>query len=260
MPDMKRKLFTAEKRLYQQNAGGNAAAPMGSFVDHSGTSNDDIITAIEGLRGDLKTLVKAAFSEAAPDIKEEVAAVAAATTPKGPSPEEIEKLQTELNAMARSIQETKSEIVSLRPANSEHDHLVIVSDQLDAVVEATENATDAILGSAERIDDLAQRLSAHVDEDDRQLVDEIGEHIIAIFEASNFQDLTGQRITKVVNTLKFVEERINSMIDIWGADTLSEVAPKAEFNGNLDGDKALLNGPQLKNQGISQNDIDALFD
>jgi len=258
MPDTKRRPFTAEKRLYQQ-AAGDGAPPSGRMVDHSGISNGDIITAIEGLRGDLKTLVRAAFSEAAPEIKEELAPPPP-PAPVGPTPEEVEKLQVELNAMARNIQETKSEIVSLRPANSEHDHLVIVSDQLDAVVEATENATDSILNAAEKIDALGQRLSAHVDEEDRQLVDEISENVIAIFEASNFQDLTGQRITKVVNTLKFVEERINSMIDIWGADTLENVKPKAEFDEDLDGDQALLNGPQLKNEGISQNDIDALFD
>jgi len=255
-----RKPFTAEVRLQQKAMGGEASAPVGRMVDRSGISNGDIITAIEGLRGDLKTLVKAAFSEAAPEITEEVVEKAVHHQSAGPSPEEVEKLQTELNAMARNIQETKAEIVSLRPANSEHDHLVIVSDQLDAVVEATENATHAILEATEKIDDLAQRLSVHVDQEDRQLVDEIGEHVISIFEASNFQDLTGQRITKVVNTLKFVEERINSMIEIWGVDTLTEIAPKAQFKQDLDDDKALLNGPQLKNEGISQDDIDALFD
>ena len=260
MVQNKRKPFTAEVRMQQKAMGGETSAPIGRMVDRSGISNGDIITAIEGLRGDLKTLVKAAFSEAAPEITEEVVEKAVHHPPAGPSPEEIERLQTELNAMARNIQETKAEIVSLRPANSEHDHLVIVSDQLDAVVEATENATHAILEATEKIDDLAQRLSAHVDQEDRQLVDEIGEHVIAIFEASNFQDLTGQRITKVVNTLKFVEERINSMIEIWGVDTLKEIAPKAQLNQDIDDDKSLLNGPQLKNEGISQDDIDALFD
>jgi len=258
---MKRKPFTAEVRLKQKAMSGESGTQAARSFDNSGISNGDLLSAIEGLRTDLKTLVRAAFSEAAPEIKEEVAEAASTqVVVNGPSPEELDKLQNELAAMARNIQETKAEIVSLRPANSEHDHLVIVSDQLDAVVEATESATDSILEATEKIDALAQRLAAHVDEEDRQLVDEISEHVIAIFEASNFQDLTGQRITKVVNTLKFVEERINAMIEIWGADTLSGISPKAEFNEDLDGDKSLLNGPQLKNEGISQDDIDALFD
>ena len=40
--------------------------------------------------------------------------------------------------------------------------------------------------------------------------------MIKIFEACNFQDLTGQRITKVVGTLKFIETHIVRMMEIWG--------------------------------------------
>ena len=42
------------------------------------------------------------------------------------------------------------------------------------------------------------------------------ERVIKIFEACNFQDLTGQRITKVVATLKFIETHIVRMMEIWG--------------------------------------------
>ena len=77
-------------------------------------------------------------------------------------------------------------------------------------------------------------------------------------EACNFQDITGQRITKVVNTLKFVEERIDAMIEIWGEDDIAEVDPSV--TPDSEGDSALLNGPALGDEGIDQNDIDKLFD
>ena len=83
------------------------------------------------------------------------------------------------------------------------------------------------------------------------------ELIIKIFEACNFQDITGQRITKVVTTVKFIEERVNSMINIWGPESFAEIevveAPPT------DPDHDLLSGPQLGNSGVSQDDIDKLF-
>ena len=46
--------------------------------------------------------------------------------------------------------------------------------------------------------------------------EEIQERVISIFEACNFQDLTGQRISKVMGTMKFIEQHINAMMEIWG--------------------------------------------
>ena len=50
--------------------------------------------------------------------------------------------------------------------------------------------------------------------------------MISIFEACNFQDLTGQRINKVMTTMKFIEHHINTMMDIWGGvDAIKAHAP-----------------------------------
>ena len=78
-----------------------------------------------------------------------------------------------------------------------------------------------------------------------------------MFEACNFQDITGQRISKVVKTLQFIEERVNKMIEIWGEEGFTDVKQDQE---ERDAEAALLNGPQLANQGVSQADIDKLFD
>jgi chemotaxis protein CheZ len=134
-----------------------------------------------------------------------------------------------------------------------------VTNELDAVVLGTEGATETILAAAEAIDERAGNLAAKLKGDDQGLANDIQEHTIQIFEACNFQDLTGQRITKVVGTLRFVEERIIKMMDIWGGvESFKEIEVELEHRM---GDQSLLNGPALdEDQGIaSQDDIDALF-
>ena len=49
-----------------------------------------------------------------------------------------------------------------------------------------------------------------------ETLDRIDEKIQSVFEACAFQDITGQRVTKVVRLIKYVEERVNALIAIWG--------------------------------------------
>jgi len=67
-----------------------------------------------------------------------------------------------------------------------------------AVVGGTEEATQQILEAAEAIDNAASALSKVNTPDQQKLLsEEIQERVVSIFEACNFQDLTGQRISKV---------------------------------------------------------------
>ncbi len=90
------------------------------------------------------------------------------------------------------------------------------------------------------------------------LGDQIANEIIKIFEACNFQDITGQRINKVVKTIRFIEEKILAMIDIWGAEAFIDLPVASDPSAS--GVDSLMNGPQLQNQGITQDEINALFD
>ncbi len=90
------------------------------------------------------------------------------------------------------------------------------------------------------------------------LGDQIANEIIKIFEACNFQDITGQRINKVIKTIRFIEGRILALINIWGVDAFLDLP--VEIQSAAEGDDALMNGPQLENQGITQDEINALFD
>ncbi len=171
--------------------------------------------------------------------------------------EDISVLKTEIRALAMCINKTKSEIAAIRPAQSGDDHIVIVSNELDTIVVATENATQAILDSVESVDALVQDLRLHVSDPYVSCVaDIVLEKLVSVLEACNFQDITGQRITKVVHTLKYIEDRVNSMIAIWGG-VHGEAAPKRRPDTD---ESNLLNGPQLVGEGCSQNDIDRMFE
>src|SRR5882672_9639320 len=112
------------------------------------------------------------------------------------------------------------------------------------------------------IDNAATALSKVNTPDQQKLLsEEIQERVVSIFEACNFQDLTGQRISKVMTTMKFIENHIIIMMDIWGGvDAIKAHAPA--IIDDREGDARLLNGPKLDGDAghASQNDIDALFD
>ncbi len=172
------------------------------------------------------------------------------------------RLKSELDDIRLSILETKREITSLHHSGFVSEDQATASDELDAVVKGTEVATEKILSAAEVIEsnaaDLANALKTGSDHD---LALDIQEHAIAIFEACNFQDLTGQRITKVVNTLKFIEDRVDYMMTIWGGQE-SFAGIKPEKQEGKTSDSHLLNGPAMEDaiDVASQDDIDALFD
>ncbi len=126
-------------------------------------------------------------------------------------------LKVVLDAIYEAIAQTKKEIAPLHhTTGSKGEEMTRVTNELDAVVDGTEGATETILAAAEFIDETANTLSARVGKEDSELANDIQDKVVQIFEACNFQDLTGQRITKVVGTLRFVEDRIMQMMDIWG--------------------------------------------
>ena len=176
--------------------------------------------------------------------------------------EQCEKLKVELDLIHDAIDRTKREIATLHGKSFDGGEMAKVNGELGAVVGGTEQATQQILEAAESIDQAASAL-AKVDSVDQQkrLADDIQERVISIFEACNFQDLTGQRISKVMTTMKFIEQHINAMMEIWGGvDAIK--AHATPIIDTREGDAKLLNGPKLDGDvgHASQDDIDALFD
>jgi chemotaxis protein CheZ len=168
-----------------------------------------------------------------------------------------QSIVAELEALKSHIQTIMSEVAAVRHPKAAEDRLHTATQELDAIVAATEGATNDILETAEKIGDIAGELTGlSPDPAIAERADRLNDLVGALFTGCAFQDITGQRVNKVIGVLKFVEERITAMIDAFGP-TFAEV-PLPRDN-RKDGDKALLNGPQDANKAVSQDDIDSMF-
>jgi chemotaxis protein CheZ len=176
--------------------------------------------------------------------------------------EQCEKLKVELDLIYDAINRTKREIAVLHGKSFNGEEMARVNGELGAVVGGTEEATQQILEAAESIDNAATALAKVTSIDQQKILsEEIQERVVSIFEACNFQDLTGQRINKVMTTMKFIENHITVMMEIWGGvDAIKAHAPP--IVDTREGDAKLLNGPKTDGDvgHASQDDIDALFD
>ncbi len=122
-----------------------------------------------------------------------------------------------------------------------------IAHELEAVSKGSEEATQKILAAAEDIDQAADNLAAALkDEIDCGLAQDIRDRVVQIFEACNFQDLTSQRVAKVMTALKEVEAEI--------ARALAQIAPPHAAPA--------VHGPRLESDSghVSQREIDIMFD
>jgi chemotaxis protein CheZ len=158
----------------------------------------------------------------------------------------------EMREIADYITSMKREIGSLQVNDIKNAHIPAAGQELSAIVKATEAATNTIMNCAEAVmaADASDPAAYKALVDDKMMV---------IFEACSFQDITGQRVAKVVETLQHIEVRVTRFAhavrtpDIAGPLTEQE-AKRAERKARL-----LLNGPQLEGDGVKQNDVDHLL-
>jgi chemotaxis protein CheZ len=165
------------------------------------------------------------------------------------------ELYNELAGLAKYIHAAKADIAALRPDKVKDDVLPKATDELDAIVLATETATNSIMDAAEKLEGLTDQLT---DEQANVLMDAT----TAIYEACGFQDITGQRITKVVKALKDIEEKIDALVEAFGSEIekYKEQSPKKEEQQpEAKRDEDLLNGPQMQSEAKTQDEIDALL-
>lgn len=164
-------------------------------------------------------------------------------------------LYKECQDLADYIENARTEISSLSPEHDDSAGIPRAGLELDAIVEATESATETIMQSAE---DIMSFDSENFDE----YKDHINNEVMKIFEACSFQDITGQRISKVVKTLNHVEERVGKLITILGLSSVdaNSNSKKPIVDPEDFSDKDLLNGPALAGEGIDQGEVDSLLD
>ena len=157
-------------------------------------------------------------------------------------------LLREVEELGRTIAIAKSEIAALRVDDITDHDIPFATDELDAIVDHTAQATHAILESCEMLDAVSEVVTG-------EPAAQLQNAVTKIYEACSFQDITGQRITKVVTTLKTIEEKVAHIISAFGPSV--EVMKSNVVHVASDAD--LLNGPQLPANAMDQSDIDKLL-
>src|ERR1700733_6431815 len=238
--------------------------PMPSADDGEvGPMHHEIMSELRAIRAQMATPgASIAIGSIGESVSRETAEAGALIETYRAQIEQCEKLKVELDLIHDAISRTKREIAVLHGNSFNGEEMARVNGELGAVVGGTEEATQQILEAAESIDQAATALTKVNSPDQQKLLsEEIQERVVSIFEACNFQDLTGQRIKKVMTTMKFIENHITIMMDIWGGvDAIKAHAPP--IVDLREGDDRLLNGPKVEGDvgHASQDDIDALFD
>lgn len=239
-----RKIFRIEEAMQTDHE------PQDALVADTPVFPSDVIAELRALRALMEQNMPGA---GAPRAAHEPRAASDAQS------HEVRRLKIELDVIGGAIKQTRTEIVSLQDQGFDSTRVARVAKELEAVFDDTSGATDRILKAAEEIDQNAQALTGLLKGSHEQgLAQDIQDRVTAIFEACNFHDLTGQRITKVASTLKLVEEHLARMMEIWSVIERFNVEAAQSAAGTLDG---LLNGPKIDgdNGHSTQDEIDKLF-
>ncbi len=160
-------------------------------------------------------------------------------------------LLSELDALAQEIARAKREMAALQVQDINAKHIPGATDELDAVLDHTAEATNEILDCCEALETLGATLPPGP-------AATVNAAVTRIYEACSFQDITGQRIAKVVTALKSIEARLQRISDRYGGHTAPLADEAVEVTPVTEG-RALANGPQMPGGGTSQADIDSLL-
>ena len=144
--------------------------------------------------------------------------------------------------MRAAIARAKAEFCDMALERSQH--------ELSAAVTDMENGTQNILRSAENADEAARNLVASLHDDyKRGLAQDVVDHVTRIYEHCNFQDLAGQRLSKVAAILRTLDAKLARIAEKWNGGQGRDERP------------ALVNGPKLDGDRghTSQAEIDRMF-
>lgn len=185
---------------------------------------------------------------------DEIGATVAAILPAdGDAGEGIAALGRDLRETIATVGRAMEDLAALCPRDMAVRELPGARDELDAVIANTAEAAGRFMDVAERMGSLADTLADGQGELLAGLTTEI-------FEASSFQDITGQRVNKVRGVLREVERRLAALADLIGDEHVGEAEVEIfDERGEVIDEEALKHGPQLEGQGNSQADIDALL-
>ncbi len=160
-----------------------------------------------------------------------------------PANQSIDRVRFDLMEMAKAIARTKREIAAIKPDAERHGRIGEATEELDSIVQMTERATSEILAASEQIQEIAWTMREQGIE--VSFCDQLDARATDIYTSCSFQDLTGQRIHKVIEAMRYLENRINAMIEIWGGDVEAAAEPSP--------------AEHMHDPGLDQADIDSVM-
>ena len=171
-----------------------------------------------------------------------------------------QKLRSEILNLFQYVQRLREEIGCIVQQPDGQTRFGKMSDQLDAILTSTGEATHTVLEDLEAILSTAEEMREMPDPAKvEELCDRITEKSMDGMEACSFQDLTGQRISKIVRSLRFIEERVDAMTEICGREGIEALASGLPSDDEDLKNGVALQGPQLPGEAVSQDEIDKLF-
>lgn len=162
------------------------------------------------------------------------------------------ELENELRKIAEYIVALRREIAVLQANEMHLNKIPAAGQELAAVVNSTEGATNEIMAIAENV------LSADAS-DPAAYKAFVDKEMMALFETCAFQDLTGQRISRVVKTLEHIEARVSRFASYTGVQDEAGHATEKEAADKARREELLLNGPSIADEGNTQPMIDRLL-
>ena len=239
--------FTAEKR-FAEISGSTGAI-----------TNDDLLDAFNDLSAYVKeVLTRASLLESSPFPEEE-------------SEDDIETDSDDAEETPddphADLSRLTGEVAALKSANPDEEKLLLARQELETVVEATDKAANEIMDQTDEIQTVIDKIRDEISSGNTAKVEVhlSSLEVVAtnLLMACEFQDLTGQRINKVSNTIHRFEEQIGDLFLTLGiTEGTGAGGLDVTDSGDERPDQDLLHGPQDEGAGgtISQADIDAMFD
>jgi len=158
------------------------------------------------------------------------------------------EIAAERRDLLRYVKALRKAISELRPSELRNRALPSAMSEIGLIVETTEQAANEIMQSVEEI----MALPHAPFEDYRASVEE---QCVRVLAACSFQDLAGQRMSKVVEVLLKLELKVANIAELMGEGEEEDAGEEPV----REGDTILLNGPTAPGEGVDQSEIDALF-
>ncbi len=196
--------------------------------------------------------IRARHPAADPRVVAEVVRAVLATMTGDLTAPEI-RLLAEVEELGRTIARARAEVAALGVDDITDSHIPAASDELEAVVVHTASATDRILAVCETLDALAEGLGDRRGPTRADAARGLRIATTEVYEACGFQDVTGQRISKVVGALQAIDVKVTRIMEAFG-DRRRAPDPRRPAPPRV-----LLQGPQLPALAMDQGDIDLLL-